>query len=62
MSEVTSTADRLNEVPFVYNSEKERSSDKVPFLSGNSTSYPFWKTKMYSHIMGIDDELWDLVE
>jgi hypothetical protein len=50
-----------NVVPFDYD-VKEKSSDKVPFFNGDFTSYPFWKTKMYSHIMGIDDELWELVE
>ena len=24
--------------------------------------FPWWKTKMYSHIMGMDDELWDIRE
>jgi hypothetical protein len=50
------------QVHYDYNTEKEKSSDKVPFFNGDSTSYPFWKTKMYSHIMGIDDEPWELVE
>jgi hypothetical protein len=54
---------KFSEVAFDYNSEKsERSSDKAPFFNGDSTSFPLWKTKMYSHIIGIDDELWDLVE
>jgi hypothetical protein len=49
------------QVPYDDNIEKEKSLEKVPFFNGDSTSYPFWKTKMYSHIIGIDDELWDLV-
>jgi hypothetical protein len=54
---------KFSEVAFDYNSEKsERSSDKVHFFNGDSTSFPFWKTKMYSHNIIIDDELWDLVE
>ncbi|KAK2452140.1 putative mitochondrial protein [Trifolium repens] len=54
----------LNEVPFDYdsNSKDRRSSDKIPFFNGTETGYPFWKTKMYSHIMAIDCDLWDLVE
>ncbi|KAK2427516.1 hypothetical protein QL285_026090 [Trifolium repens] len=44
------------------NAKDRRSSDKVPFFNGTETGYPFWKTKMYSHIMGIDCDLWDLVE
>jgi hypothetical protein len=51
-------------VSFDYDSTSKdrRSSDKVPFFNGTETGYPFWKTKMYSHIMGIDCDLWDLVE
>ncbi|WJX19611.1 25S rRNA (cytosine(2870)-C(5))-methyltransferase [Trifolium repens] len=54
----------LNEVPFDYdsNSRQRRSSDKVPFFNGTETSYPFWKTNMYSYIMSIDCDLWDMVE
>ncbi|KAK2381034.1 hypothetical protein QL285_068675 [Trifolium repens] len=53
-----------NEIPFNYdsNSHERKSSDKVPFFNGTEIGYPFWKTKMYSHIMGIDCDLWDLVE
>ncbi|KAK2374267.1 putative mitochondrial protein [Trifolium repens] len=54
----------LNEVPFDYdsNSRQRRASDKVPFFNGTETSYPFWKTNMYSYIMSIDCDLWDMVE
>jgi hypothetical protein len=48
---------KFSEVAFDYNSEKsKRSSDKAPFFNGDSTSFPLWKTMMYSHIIGIDDE------
>jgi hypothetical protein len=52
----TTSGQKFNEVHFDYNNEKEKSSYKVPFFNGDSTSYPFWKTRMYSHIIGIDDE------
>ncbi|KAK2417483.1 hypothetical protein QL285_039780 [Trifolium repens] len=53
-----------NEIPFDYdsNARDRRSSDKVPFFNGIETAYPLWKTKMYSHVVGIDCDLWDLVE
>ena len=53
-----------NEIPFYYDtsSNDRKSSDRIPFFNGNPTSYPFWKTKMYSYIIGIDVDLWDLVE
>ncbi|KAK2436942.1 gag-protease polyprotein [Trifolium repens] len=58
-----SGAKKNTEKPFDYDTTNERkSSDKVPFFNGNATSYPFWKTKMYIHIIGVDCDLWDLVE
>ncbi|KAK2373923.1 hypothetical protein QL285_074924 [Trifolium repens] len=51
-----------NAVNFNYDTNERKSSDKVPFFNGNATSYPFWKTKMYSHIIGVDCDLWDMVE
>ncbi|KAK2369352.1 hypothetical protein QL285_082491 [Trifolium repens] len=38
-----------NAVNFDYDTNEKKSSDKIPFFNGNATSYPFWKTKMYSH-------------
>jgi hypothetical protein len=29
---------------------------------GHNVVVSWWKTKMYSHIMGFDDELWDILE
>jgi hypothetical protein len=49
-------------VPFDYDTKERKSSDKIPFFNGDATSYPFWKTKMYSHIIGVDYDLWDMVE
>ncbi|MCI17846.1 aspartyl-tRNA synthetase, partial [Trifolium medium] len=37
-------------------------SDRAPLFNGDSTLFSFWKTNMYNHIIGIDDELWDIVE
>jgi hypothetical protein len=36
----------------------EKSTDR-PFFNGDYGSFSFWKTMMYSHIIGVDDELWD---
>lgn len=30
---------------------------KPPFFNGNATQLSWWKSKMYSYIIGIDDEL-----
>ncbi|KAK2456470.1 gag-protease polyprotein [Trifolium repens] len=63
MATIIEKEDNRN-VKFDYdtNEKDRRSSDKVPFFNGTETGYPFWKTKMYSHIMGIDCDMWDLVE
>ena len=50
------------EIPFDYDTNDKKSSDRIPFFNGNPTSYPFWKTRMYSYIIGVDVDLWDLVE
>ncbi|KAK2375014.1 gag-protease polyprotein [Trifolium repens] len=52
------------EIPFDYDtsSNDKKSSDRIPFFNGNPTSFPFWKTRMYSYIIDVDVDLWDLVE
>ncbi|KAK2352348.1 gag-protease polyprotein [Trifolium repens] len=64
MTEAEKSGEMSNEFSYNYdsNARERRSSDKVPFFNGTETAYPFWKTKMYSHIIGIDCDLWDLVE
>ncbi|MCI09017.1 serine/threonine protein kinase SRPK1, partial [Trifolium medium] len=36
-------------------SDKNESSSKAPFFNGDSTLFTWWKSRMYSHIMGIDE-------
>lgn len=64
MNEPEKSEGKNNEFSYNYdsNAHERKSSDKVPFFNGTETAYPFWKTKMYSHIIGIDCDLWDLVE
>jgi len=31
-------------------------------FNGDPDTFSWWKTKMYSHIMGLDEELWDILE
>ena len=31
-------------------------------FNGDPEMFSWWKTKMYSHIMRMDDELWDILE
>jgi hypothetical protein len=53
-------------VPPPHNYDRERNSDnhrdKPPYFNSDPTTFPFWKTKMYSYIIGTDDELWDIIE
>jgi hypothetical protein len=53
---------KQNAVNFDYDTNEKKSFDKIPFFNGNPTSYFFWKRKMYSHIIGVDCDLWDMVE
>jgi len=31
-------------------------------FNGDPETFSWWKTKMYSYIMGLDEELWDVLE
>ena len=53
-------------IPYDYsnNNKNERSANhnKPPMFNGDPEMFSWWKTKMYNHIMGMDDELWDILE
>ncbi|MCI73852.1 F-box/LRR-repeat protein, partial [Trifolium medium] len=54
-------------MPFNYdninpNRHSEYSGRKVPIFNGDAATFEWWKNRIYSHITGIDDELWDIVE
>ncbi|MCI49389.1 serine/threonine protein kinase SRPK1, partial [Trifolium medium] len=42
-----------------YSSDK---SKRALFFDGDFDRFSFWKTNMYSHIIGTDVDLWDIVE
>jgi hypothetical protein len=42
--------------------EKHNFSVKPPSFSGDITQFLWWKSKMYGYIIGVDDELWDIIE
>ena len=50
--------------PYNYDNDKERGShsSRPPLFTGEAEKFPWWKSKLYSHIIGIDDELWDIIE
>jgi len=54
-----------NDVAYDYGTSDEKSSDsnnKAPRFNGDHGTFSRWKTKMYSYIMGLDEELWDILE
>ena len=42
--------------------EETHNYAKPTSYSGNYTQFEWWKSKMYTYIIGIDDELWDILE
>src|SRR4030067_3495360 len=50
--------------PYNYDNDKERGShsSRPPLFTGEAENISWWKSKLYSHIIGIDDELWDIIE
>jgi len=52
-----------NVVPYDYGSANKKSdSGKAPKFNGDPEEFSWWKTNMYSYIMGLDDERWDTLE
>jgi hypothetical protein len=54
------------EISYDYNNISTSNSDKNTsrprFFNGDATTFSWWKTMMYNHIIEIDDELWDIVD
>jgi len=50
-----------NVVPYDYN-DKKADSGKVPKFNGDPEEFSWWKPNFYSYIMGLDEELWDILE
>ncbi|KAK2408975.1 gag-protease polyprotein [Trifolium repens] len=51
----------MKAVPHDYDVE-DKSNNKAPKFNGDGSTFSWWKYRIYSHLIGIDDELWDLVE
>jgi len=50
-------------IPYDYGTEDKASgSYKSPMFNGDSDTFSCWKTKMYSHILSLDEELLDVLE
>jgi len=59
--EDTSTSRNNNVVPYDYG-DKKTESGKVPKFNGDPEEFSWWKTNFYSYVMGLDEELWDILE
>src|SRR4030042_4132635 len=68
MTLATTTSDTREDYSNVshnYDNEKDRGNKnhgRPPLFTGDAEKFPWWKSKLYSHIIGIDDELWDIIE
>ena len=54
-------------IPYDYSSnisnhERSANHNKPPMFNGDREIFSWWKSKMYSHIIGMDEELWDILE
>ena len=50
-------------VPYDYGyGDKKAESGKVPRFNGDPEEFSWWKTNFYSYVMGLDEELWDILE
>jgi len=60
----SSSGQNNNDIPYDYGTsdDKKSGSNKAPRFNGNPEEFSWWKTNMYSHIMGLDEELWDILE
>ena len=36
--------------------------EKVPRFNGDPKEFSWWKTNFYSYVMGLDEELWEILE
>jgi len=50
-----------NVVSYDYD-DKKADSEKVLKFNGNPEEFSWWKTNFYRYIMGLDEELWDILK
>ena len=50
-----------NAIRYDYSDEKA-DSGKDPKFNGDPEEFSWWKTNFYSYVMGLDEELWDILE
>ena len=58
---VSGSGGNHNDVPYDY-SDKKADLGKVPKFNGDPEEFSWWKTNFYNYIMGLDEELWDILK
>jgi len=63
-SSVSGSGGNHSVVGYDYGTSEDKKSDsnKAPRINGDPEEFSWWKTKMYSYIMGLNEELWDVLE
>lgn len=63
MSETSHGPRNIGVINYDYRTpEKNNYTARPPNFSGDSTKFKWWKSKMCTHIIGIADEVWDILE
>jgi len=58
---VSGSGGNHNDVPYDY-SDKKADLGKVPKFNGDPKEFSWWKKNFYNYIMGLDEELWDILK
>ena len=58
----TSGSGNNNDVPYDYGNNRKSDSGKVPKFNGDPEEFSWWKTNFYSYVIGLNEELWDILE
>jgi len=59
----SSSSGQNNAIPYDYSTSDKKSDSGIdPMFNGDPEEFSWWKTNMYIYIMGLDDELWEILE
>ncbi|KEH22294.1 hypothetical protein MTR_7g038870 [Medicago truncatula] len=62
MSGVEPESSTTTAIPYDYDSNKKSDYGKISKFNGDREEFSWWKTNFYSHVMGLDEEVWDILE
>ena len=58
----TSETTNNNAIPYYYGDSKKSNFGKIPKFNGDPEEFSWWKMNFYSYVMGLDEELWAILE